>query len=138
MVRDPDAHNHDVHNDTLGAVMDIGFGSFLYSATVALNIKILPWSDGAFGRKIIQAADFFRKFSSSSHPVFQHFAETIGHEKGLSGPETASNTLSGVGAGGSKSSCLCEGFLVTSLLVVLIRAKMMRHGCPQGFFKGTL
>ena len=38
MVREPDAHNHGVHNDTLGAVVDIGFGSFLYSATVALNI----------------------------------------------------------------------------------------------------
>ena len=38
VVREPDAQNHGVHNDTLGAVMDMGFGSFLYSATVALNI----------------------------------------------------------------------------------------------------
>ena len=72
MVREPDAHNHGAHNDTLGAVMDIGFGSFLYSATVALNIHILPWNDGPFGQKIIQAADIFRKFISSSHLASQN------------------------------------------------------------------
>ena len=60
-----------------GAVMDIGFGSFLYSATVAWNIHVLPWNDGAFGRKIIQAADTLRKFSSSSHPVFQRTRDCI-------------------------------------------------------------
>ena len=38
MVREPDAHNHGVHNDTLGAVMDIGFGSLVYSATEALTV----------------------------------------------------------------------------------------------------
>ena len=62
MVRELDAHNHGLHNDTLGAVMDIGFGSFLYFATVSLNIHFLQWNDGAFGRKIIQATSCLPTF----------------------------------------------------------------------------
>ena len=145
MVREPDAHNYGVHNDTLGAVMDTGFGSFLYSATVALNILFLPSNDGAFGRKIIQAADTFRKYSSSSHPVFQHFAEIVGHEKGLSGPEIASDSFEHIvwsrflafesfQTSGQKVG-MCRWFQLfvslrrlfddwTSLLVVLIRANL--------------
>ena len=126
MVRELDARNHGVHNHTLGAVMDIGFGSLLYSATVALNIHFFPWNDGALGRKIIQAADTFGKFSSSSHLVFQHVAEVIGSREELVWTSDCIRQLrthclesvSGVRVfpnerAESWQSCLCEGFLMT-------------------------
>lgn len=73
IVREPDSHNHGLHNDALGAVMDINFGAFLYAATVVLNLHFMPWNNGAFGKKLSQAADSMRRLSGPGHPVFAHW-----------------------------------------------------------------
>ena len=143
LVREPDSHNHGLHNDVLGSVMDIGFGSFLYSATIVLNLHFLPWNNGSFGKKIVQAAESMRQSSDHTHPVFNRFCDTIGHEKGfcdvdMMDPDSAKQIWdmfldsASVNTAGQKVG-MCRWFQVfvsmrrlfpdwTSLLVVLIRA----------------
>lgn len=143
MVREPDSHNHGLHNDALGAVMDIGFGGFLHSATVVLNFHFMPWNNGSFGKKITQAADSLRRYSSPSHPIFARFADAIG--KGFCDVDLASPLAAGriwasfldsasFSTSGQKVG-MCRWFQVfvsmkrlfldwTSILVVLIRANL--------------
>ena len=129
MVREPDAHNHGVHNGTLGAVMDIGFRSFLCSATVALNIQICHGmtvrSAGRSSKPLIPSGSSVRPHILSSNILQKSFVTRRACvDQRLH--QTASNTLSGVGfwrpslstragrklacAGGFKCSCLCESF----------------------------
>ena len=121
-----------------------------------LEYPFLPRNDGPFGRKIIQAADTFRKFSWSSHPVFQHFAEIIGHEKGLSTSDNFEHIVwsrflafESFHKSGQKVG-MCKWFQVflflRSLFLTTGQACLwcssgriwMSHGCPQLFFTGTL
>lgn len=145
IVREPDSHNHGLHNDALGAVMDINFGGFLYSATVVLNLHFMPWNNGAFGKKISEAAASMRLHSSSAHPVFSMFASTIGREKGfcdvdLSNPSAKEQVWAAFLDSGSlwtsgQKVGMCRWFQVfvslrrlfqdwTSLLVVLVRSNL--------------
>ena len=159
MVREPDEHNHGVHNDTLGAVMDSGFGSFLFSATVAFNIH---FGQGMMVRSAARSSKPLTPSGSSVRPhilcsnIWQKSLVTRGACLDHGSHQTASNTSSKVVfwhpslsprvgrklacAGGSKCSCLCEGFLMTGQACLWSSSARiwMSHGCPQVLFTGKL
>ncbi len=137
--------------------MDVGFGVFLYSITIVLNIHFLPWNGGQNGRKITQSVETWKKFASSTHPIFQHFLETIGHEKGIThidliGPSGANMVWNAfldsecLNTAGQKVG-ICrwaQAFVYmkrlfpdwSSLLVALIRANLDEKWMQSSVFSG--
>jgi hypothetical protein len=82
-VREPDSHNHGVHNDTLGAAMEVGLGPFLYAMVVVLNLMFLPWNDGRFGGMVQSAVKEMGQLSGPDDVLFKRYFSRIAHEKGF-------------------------------------------------------
>ena len=143
MVREPDAHNHGVHNDTLVAVLGIGFGSFLNSATVALNIhfcsEMMVRSARRSSKPLAPSGSSVRPHILSSY-ILQKSSVTrracLDHRL----HQTAANTLSGAGSchKSGQKVVMCRWFQVflssrrlfggwTSLLVVLWMSASVFH-----------
>ena len=87
VVRDFDSVNHGVHNDTLGAAMESGFGGFAYAMTIVLNLHFLPWGTGAFGCSIRQATVLMRNCFDSRLEIFCRLYERLALEKGFTSTE---------------------------------------------------
>ena len=80
-VREPNSHNHGVHNDTLGAAMEVGLGPFLYAMVVVLNLMLLLWNDGRFGGMAQSAVKEMGELSGPEDTLFQKYFSRIATEK---------------------------------------------------------
>eukprot|EP00971_Amphidinium_carterae_P332007 6465886-Amphidinium_carterae.1 len=83
IVREPDSHNHGVHNDTIGACLDMGWGPFLYGMTVVLNLSFLPWGDGKFGGIVRGGHAEMLEASNHTERTFQNYLVQIAKEKDM-------------------------------------------------------
>jgi hypothetical protein len=91
VIRKPDVNNHGVHNDLIGAGVDVGQGPFLYAMLVPANLRFLPFKDGKYGKMLTQLRDSLKRDEAAGHlpeqmtVEFLSYFETIVLEKGLSG-----------------------------------------------------
>ena len=83
MLREPDVWNHGLMNDCVGAAVDCGAGSFLFAATVVMNLHFMPWRDGRYGRMIEDTAQELRSRHDHREQTFQFYIREIAREKGL-------------------------------------------------------
>jgi hypothetical protein len=84
LIREPDSHNHGIHNDTLGAATETGLGGFLYGMTVVLNLHFLPWSNGTYGNMLRNTAANIAANSAAQPATFLEWFDIIAKEKGCS------------------------------------------------------
>ncbi len=77
LVREPDSHNHGIHNDTLGAAIECGQGGFLYGMTVVLNLDFLPWGNGTYGNILRNTAANIAAHTEAKPATFLEWLNNI-------------------------------------------------------------
>ena len=80
--KEPDSHNHGIHNDTCNALGEVKLRGFMYALTLVYNMHFLPWQTGAFGNKLRAAREQLDTVQSYP-PAFLHFMQQIAFEKGM-------------------------------------------------------
>ena len=96
-VREPDVHNHGLHNDVIGGALDCMHGTYLFCATLVMNVHFLQFRDGKYGRMFEQMAKELRDRFTCKEVLFQHHYAEIADEKGIAhdayaGPEAEETT----------------------------------------------
>ena len=81
--REPDVHNHGLHNDVTGAALDSGHGTFLFALCVCMNVHFLPFREGKYGRMIMNQAEDLQANHDEKEVCFQHYFSSIADEKSL-------------------------------------------------------